>query len=280
MPRRLAVTAALILLATGAAVAQTAPPAAPQPSAAKPAPNAAALAPAPVQGYLAPGALDTQQILPEAPVKGTPRYEADRKVFRATRGFKDQPRWKLAQNDAESSLILPDFSCAAGATLTPQTSPKLAALLSKVQRDVRMAVDKPKDFYGRQRPYLIDKGDICVAKTADLAKSPDYPSGHTTWGWTVGLILAEVDPDRATAILVRGRSFGESRIVCGVHNMSAIEAGRTNAAALVAALHGSAQFRADMDGVREELAALRAGPARPDAAVCSTEAGLIAASPF
>ena len=36
-------------------------------------------------------------------------------------------------------------------------------------------------------------------------------------------------------------------MVCGVHNMSAVESGRTNASALVAALHGSAEFRKDMD---------------------------------
>jgi acid phosphatase (class A) len=230
------------------------------------------------KGYLPPGALDTSKVLPPAPQPGEPRYEADRKTFLATRPLKDSPRWKLAQNDVDERKILADFACALGFTPTPETTPKLVALLMKLRHDVGDAVNKPKDLYKRQRPYLIDAGDICVDKTESLAKSPDYPSGHTTWGWTVGLILAEADPQHATDILVRGRSFGESRVVCGVHNASAIEAGRTNASALVAALHGSKAFRDDLDGVREEIAAARAKAAKP--AQCDVEAALVAKTPY
>ncbi len=230
------------------------------------------------KGYLAAGALDTSKVLAPAPQPGEPRYEADRKTFLASRALKDSPRWKLAQADVDESKILADFGCALGFTPTPETTPKLVALLMKLRYDVRDAVNKPKDLYKRQRPYLIDEGPICVDKTDDLAKSPDYPSGHTTWGWTVGLILAEADPEDATAILVRGRSYGESRVVCGVHNASAIEAGRTNASALVAALHGSKAFRSDLDAVRVEIAQAQAAAAKP--AQCDVEAALVAKTPY
>ena len=73
------------------------------------------------------------------------------------------------------------------------------------------------------------------------------------------LILAELAPDRASQVLGRARSIGDSRVVCGVHYLSDIEAGRTTGAALVATLHGDAAFRADMERARAELAALRAG---------------------
>ncbi|MGH6910248.1 MAG: acid phosphatase, partial [Phenylobacterium sp.] len=132
------------------------------------------------------------------------------------------------------------------------------------------------DIYKRQRPYLIDEGPICVNKSDDLARSPDYPSGHNTWGWTIGLLLAELAPDRATEILSRARAFGESRLVCGVHNLSAVEAGRMNGSIVVAGLHGSEEFRRDMDVARKEVAAARkAGPA-PDPAMCAEEAKLVA----
>ncbi|WP_454718079.1 acid phosphatase [Caulobacter segnis] len=234
---------------------------------------------APAQkGYLPAGAIDTAQVLPPAPKEGEPRYEADRKVFLATRALKDSPRWSLAQNDVDERKIVADFSCAMGFTPEPQKLPKLTALLMKIRFDVGDAVNKPKDLYQRKRPYLIDEGPICVDKTEGLAKSPDYPSGHTTWGWTVGLILAEADPAHATAILTRARAFGESRVVCGVHNASAIEAGRTNASALVAALHGSKAFRNDVDAVRAELAEVRKSAAAP--AQCDVEAALVAKTPW
>lgn len=173
-----------------------------------------------------------------------------------------------------------DMSCAIGMELTPDKAPKLTKVLMTMRFDVRRAVNNPKDIYKRQRPYLIDEGPICVEKTDGLAASPDYPSGHTTWGWSVGLVLAELIPDRSTQILTRARSFGESRLFCGVHNMSAVESGRTNGSAVVAGLHGSAQFRADMDAARQELAALRKSAKAPDPAACAAEAELIAKSPY
>ena len=59
---------------------------------------------------------------------------------------------------------------------------------------------------------------------------------------------------------MRARSIGESRVVCGVHYLSDVEEGRTNGSALVAALHSSPEFRADMEKARAEVAAARETP--------------------
>jgi len=237
----------------------------------------------PPEPYLTgPAVPDTVRVLQPAPKTDSPRGQADRAVFRATRALKGSPRWSLAQGDANEAVpaMLGDFSCAAGVTMTAANAPKLSALLARVRKDTVTAVNGPKDLYQRKRPFLIDPGDICVDKTPALALSPDYPSGHTTWGWAVGLILAELAPDRTGPILSRARAFGESRVVCGVHNASAIEAGRTDGAALVAALHGAGAFRADLDGARAEIAALRAAGPAPNPGVCKAEAALTDRSPW
>lgn len=261
--------AALAAMATIGAAPAPAPPPASGPMAA---PTA--------QGYLGDGAPDTYKILPPAPIAGTTRYEADRTVYLETRSLKDTPRWALAQNDVNQLAILKDLSCAVGVELNPTNAPKTVVLIARVGRDVSRATDRPKDIYKRQRPYLIDEGPTCVEKSEALSKSPDYPSGHNTWGWTVGLIMAELAPDRATEILARARAFGEGRLVCGVHNLSAVEAGRMNGSIVVAGLHGSEAFRKDLEVVRKEVAAARkAGPA-PDPAACAKEAEIVAKSPY
>ncbi|MBI1200506.1 MAG: phosphatase PAP2 family protein [Phenylobacterium sp.] len=238
-----------------------------------------AAAPAP-HGYLGDDAPDTIAILPPAPEAGTTRYEADRTVYLATRRLEGSDRWKMAQGDVDSRAIMKDLACSLGVELTPQNAPKTSAMISKLAFDVGRATNRPKDFYKRKRPYLVDEGPICVPKDAGLAASPDYPSGHNTWGWTIGLVMAELAPDRATPILARARAFGESRLVCGVHNLSAVEAGRLNASIVVAALHGQEAFRKDMDAARLEVAAARkAGPA-PDPAACAAEAAIVAKSPY
>lgn len=230
-------------------------------------------------GYMATP-LDTTHILPPAPTPGTSRYEADRTIYLQTRSLKDSDRWVLAQGDDKSANVLQQFSCSAGIALDKDTAPRLAGLLLRMRKDVSASTNAAKDFYKRKRPYLVDEGPICIDKTDSLAASPDYPSGHTTWGWSVGLILAELIPDRTSAILLRARAIGESRVVCGAHNASAIEAGRTNASAVVAALHGQDSFRKDLDGVRQEIAALRKTGKAPDAGVCSAEAALLAKDPY
>jgi acid phosphatase (class A) len=236
----------------------------------------------PTSGYLTLATTpDVARILPPAPTPGTDRYNTDRAVFKATRALQGTPRWTLAQNDVSSAVgdTLADFNCALGVTLTAANAPQLSGLLTRVGKDAGRQVTAAKNVFKRQRPFVIDEGAICEPRTDDLAASPDYPSGHTTWGWSAGLILAELAPDRATEILVRARAFGESRVVCGVHNASAIEAGRTTGATLVAALHADRAFRADLEAARAEVARARefAGPLAP---ACSAQAALIAATPY
>jgi acid phosphatase (class A) len=226
--------------------------------------------------YLAKGAYDAKAVLPPPPAKGTPLAMRDREIFHATRALKDTPRWSLAQADNVEENILAGYACALGVTPTLEANPKLAALLLRMSRDVRPAVSGPKLKYRRPRPYLAEGGPICIKRSLGLSIAPDYPSGHSTWGWSVDLLLAEIAPDRADAILARAKAFGESRVVCGVHNMSSVEAGAQNARNLFTALKASPAFQADLAAAKAELAAARAKGPAPDAARCDADAAVLA----
>ena len=239
--------------------------------------------PAPhMAGYLGPDRVpDMVKLLAGAPEDDSPTRLADRAIFRSTRALKGSPRWLMARNDADASIeaMMKDFSCAVGANLAPSNSPRLQAVLAKVGLDLRAAVDPPKAFYDRKRPFQVDEGDVCIDDIKALAGSPDYPSGHATWGWMVGSILAQLDPDRATGILVRAKAYGESRVVCGVHNNSAVIAGRLDAAALFAVLQSDANFRADTVAARAELTPLVAAGGL-DVERCESEASVTAKTPW
>ncbi len=219
--------------------------------------------------YLAGRAMpDLMQILPAPPKPGSPVDVDDRATFRQTRALLGTPRGLVATRDVTDDRYTV-FACAIGHKLDPQSSPALARIFARMA-DQNM-VGHAKDGFAVRRPYLNDDLPICEPKTAHLAANGDYPSGHTTSGWSAALILAELIPDRATQILRRGRQYGESRYICGSHSRSAVEAGYMAGSVLVATLHTSSEFRRDMDEARMELA--RAAGTAPDATRCTAEAG-------
>ncbi|ACL58629.1 acid phosphatase [Methylobacterium nodulans] len=267
---RLFLVLAALAGATGTLAREAAPPVAADPVM----PQAPARKP-----YLGEGALDTTVILPPPPASGTEADAGDRLTFAGTRALKGTPRWTLATADVAggASHLLADFSCALGTRLDPARLPAVMGLLERARLDVVAAVDRPKAHFARVRPHVGNDLPICVERSERLAKSNSYPSGHATEGWTYALILAAAAPAQATAILRRGRIYGESRLVCGVHWRSDVEAGRTTGAALFAALQGDAAFRADLDRARAELAQVLSGPpVTPDAATCAAEAAAAA----
>jgi acid phosphatase (class A) len=116
-----------------------------------------------------------------------------------------------------------------------------------------------------------------VTPSENLARQGSYPSRHAGTGWLYAMLLGEIDSARAGALIARGRAFGESRVVCGVHYQSDVDAGRLGATALVAALHGDEEFEADLDAARAETVALRASaePKSPSGA-CQAQGALLA----
>ena len=193
-----------------------------------------------VAGYLQPGELpDGLALAPPPPSPGSAALAADEEAYRATRKLRDTPRWALAARDAE--LLFPQatevFSCTLGMAISAQATPHLNMLLRRVRMDSSRANDSPKDHYKRKRPFAVTGESSCTPKEEGRMKPDAYPSGHASIGWAWALTLAEVAPDRANAILARGLAFGQSRVVCGVHWKSDVEAGRIMAAATVSRLH-------------------------------------------
>lgn len=198
-------------------------------------------------------------------------------MFLQTRKFKDTPRWAMASKDADGrpADFLQDFSCSMNVELTPTVAPAIAKLAANMSSDAGRLTGSSKDHYKRERPYFIDEGPTCRPQS-ETGKSFDYPSGHTIAGWAWASALAQVAPERASMVLARGRAYGESRIVCGVHNVTAVEAGRLAATAVAMLAQPNAQYQADLAAARAEYAALQKSAPKPEPARCADEAALVA----
>lgn len=217
------------------------------------------VAPGFLRGYLANDAVpNSLSLLLPPPDFGTPEFATDEATYRSTRKFRGTPRWDLAALDAD--LRFPDvtgtFSCAVNAPLTPEATPHLYRLLQRSATDSGRAMNAAKDHYKRRRPFAEYEEQSCTpASEPALRRNGSFPSGHTGIGWAWALILAELAPAQSNAILSRGYAFGQSRVVCGVHWQSDVDAGRVVAAGVVARLHADPVFMDDFAQAKKELAA-------------------------
>jgi len=203
--------------------------------------------------------LDAVALLPPPPAPDSAAQRLDDARNQQYQQNTTSERWQQAALDAR--MRLPEaagaFDCAAGIALSQGAAPLTEGVLRRVSIDTALTVIAPKKKYRRQRPFIVNNEAICTPDAIrQLQRDGSYPSGHAAVGWAWALVLAELMPNKADDILQRGREFGISRAVCNVHWPSDVEQGQLLASALVARLHGSSAFQADIVAARQEIAAL------------------------
>jgi len=204
------------------------------------APAWAQTAPAPI--------IDAPALAGAPPAPGSPRDAGDRLSMRPSVSAE-----RLAQARADQAFdAWAMFQPVLGDEFTAARLPRTAAVLTATMRAVGPAINAAKDAYPRTRPFADRTMIQCDDPGENTAGS--YPSGHGAGGWALALVLAEIAPAHADAILQRGRDFGESRVICGYHFPSDIEAARLVAAGVIARLHADPAFRRDLDAARREMA--------------------------
>ncbi len=229
-------------------------------------------------GYLQPAELpDSLALIPPPPAAGSAALAEDQEAARKALALKGAPQWKLAAQDAD--IMFPHaagtFACAVNAPITEKETPYLYMLLRRVLTDARYSTRKAKRYYSRPRPFVVNRESTCASEhNRFLSKNTSYPSGHAAIGWAWALVLAEIAPDRADAILARGRSYGDGRVVCNVHWHSDVIEGRLLGSAVVARLHANSTFRSDLEAARGEIAAVRAKGLKPQRD-CAAEAAAL-----
>ena len=253
MPRVLRCLPLLLGLSLLSACASTRPE--------KPAP-VPELKPGRLVGYLEEGQkLDALSILPAPPAPGSAMSVVDEAFNQAALTLKGSSRWQLAARDADVNFpqAASTYACSLNAPISEQSTPYLYQILRRVASDAGYAGSATKEKYKRQRPFLFNHQGICTPEDETKLRTEwSYPSGHSATGQIWGLILAELAPDRAEAILTRAQAYAQSRVICNVHWQSDTIEGRYVGAYVYSRLQGNAEFRSDMAAAREELKAVRA----------------------
>jgi acid phosphatase (class A) len=209
---------------------------------------APAASPAAAAHYQLPSQVDIVQLLPPPPAEDSPEQQADlAAVLEAQRAAHADGSIAHAVADVEQSCGR--FSDALGGELTSKSNAKLLAFLDRTALQGALISRAAKNYWKRTRPYAysaaverlgdmspqwqatpeIDVGAKLSAekdKAASVLAHSSYPSGHATFGTVCAILLAEMVPERRSALFARNRDYDHSRMVLGAHFPTDLEAGR------------------------------------------------------
>lgn len=182
-------------------------------------------------------------------------------------------RGDTAVNDANSSLtnLMDIYSTPFGLTLSQKNTPAIFTLLTNALATTAHGTTKCKQRYLRMRPCVRFHEE---PYSGESFKETSYPSGHTVKGWSMALLLLEINPSAQDAILKRGYEYGQSRVIVGAHWQSDVDAARVVASACVARLHSIPKFLEELAAAKAEYQRLTnqlpteapelAAPSQPD----------------
>ncbi len=199
--------------------------------------------------FVAASQTNAFQVLPKPPAADswmTKEELAELHRIQATR-TKDQVERAIADDKEESIFI---FRAQLGSRFNADALPITAAFSKRVKNDEGINAGPAKLGFARIRPYNLDKtlAPVCKTKTIDDA----YPSGHTTTGYLMALVLIDIVPEKRDEILARADDYGNNRLVCGVHYRSDLAASRLLAYRIHAVMGTNPQYQTELAAARAE----------------------------
>jgi acid phosphatase (class A) len=214
--------------------------------AAKPAPSGPLL--------LEPAAIDAALLLPPPPADDSAieRAElADLHAIDSTRTPQDTAR-AAADGKVKDVTI---FVGAMGPGFDLDRLPATKALFQTVRLEEKAAVDRAKNHFKRNRPWIVDP--LLHSCTTDDAPQSSYPSGHTSMAYSMAAVLARLAPAKAPAILSRAADYAHSRLVCEQHFPSDVAAGQAFGVLIAERLMEQPTFQSQFSAAAAELKSVK-----------------------
>jgi acid phosphatase (class A) len=200
--------------------------------------------------YIDARKIDLRTLLPPPPAENSETTRAETTLILKLQSEIAPEHAERVRADAEASIYR--FADALGnpEAFTRERLPRTHALFRKVKYEQAAVVHVGKRGFERRRPFRF-QGD--VVPLVDKPRTASYPSGHSMWARTVGLLLADMLPEHREKIMARADEYAFNRVLAGVHYPSDIEGGKLAGTALAAFLLASPAFQKDYEEARKEL---------------------------
>ena len=123
------------------------------------------------------------------------------------------------------SVMPPNYVATPAVAPAGYTLPRFGALPNTTDSVLDLAYgvsnkQPGQDIYGSSRPVQVAPNRLNQfdpTSVAGLTTNPSFPSGHTTYAYTDGILLAMLSPSLYQSSVLRASEYGNSRIVLDVH---------------------------------------------------------------
>ncbi len=201
--------------------------------------------------YFDKNIFNPELILPSPPQNSSVETKDEIEIIKTRMSKLNQRQKDLAIKDALNLSVIFFADTISGFNI--DQLPKTKLLFEKVKYNASFESQLFKKFFMRKRPYQEDSAiNVCVPPVADNLNH-SYPSGHTTLGYAMGIVLANLIPEKSKEILDRAHLYGENRINCGAHFPSDVTGGQVLGSLIAFELLKNNEFKLLMDASKEEL---------------------------
>jgi acid phosphatase (class A) len=198
--------------------------------------------------FLTPTDINLLQLLPPPPANGSSAFKRELQELERLQAQRTKAR--VAQAIADQEETIWRFLEGMGKPIDKTKIPLAAKFYRSVLETVEAITRPAKEEFKRVRPPYLDAKLKPVVK---LSKSYSHPSTHASYGMATAIILADMIPEWRASILERGRDFGVSRMVGGVHYPTDVEAGRVTGTLIAQALFHKPAFKTQFDAAKAEM---------------------------
>lgn len=191
--------------------------------------------------------VDLTMILPPPPANDSAQTKAELGEVLALQVTRTPEMVASAVADSEENVWR--FANVMGPNFNKEKLPKFSAFFDRVETEGAV-VDPAKDVWKRPRPHQLS--DL-VKPAVKLSSSGSWPSGHATVGTMMGIILADMVPEKRAEIMARAAEYAHNREVDGIHYASDVEMGKISGSVIAAILLNRDDFKAEYEVARAEL---------------------------
>lgn len=199
--------------------------------------------------------------LPTPPKPDEATFYNDWMRYQWGKSMRNTERGKQAIKDADYTFeyFIKMYSEPFGMTISKENTPEISALLERVFATATLCKDKAKANIMRVRPFTqFNEPTPLPEEEEELKNNSSYPSGHTTIGWAIALVLAEINIEHQDEILKRGFEYGDNRVIVGFHYQSDVDNARMLASILVNHLHANDEFMTLLKKAKDEFTSKQA----------------------